>query len=384
MGIKSLTLAALLCVAVPMASVACSTQSAEKTDVGQLKMALTTTSSSGNVYRLSSAVFDIAGPTAAQIVSDDFPNQTAAIIDLSEGAYTSTLAEGWVLQRQTPQGFVGVDAVLRSASAQAFEIIAGEPTPLVYVFRTDGDEVVFGEGSLELSIVVEESPAEWTCQPEFYDAADGCDCDCGVVDPDCSLPDQQVYGCDPGQTCSGEGLCEGGYVCGNGIVEPGEACDDGNNNAGDGCSPSCLSEALPPEWTCRPDYYDAADGCDCACGAVDPDCDIPGATVFNCGVNGVCTSEGLCENTAVCGNGVVEPGEGCDDGNTISGDGCSATCVNENIPAGWTCNASYYDAADGCDCACGAPDPDCELPDQDLYNCSEGEVCTPQGECVLP
>ncbi len=32
---------------------------------------------------------------------------------------------------------------------------------------------------------------------------------------------------------------------------------------------------------------------------------------------------------AVCGNGTIEPGEGCDDGNTVSGDGCSATCQVE-------------------------------------------------------
>jgi cysteine-rich repeat protein len=35
-----------------------------------------------------------------------------------------------------------------------------------------------------------------------------------------------------------------------------------------------------------------------------------------------------------CGDGHVDPGEECDDGNTVSGDGCSATCQDENsIPA---------------------------------------------------
>ena len=32
---------------------------------------------------------------------------------------------------------------------------------------------------------------------------------------------------------------------------------------------------------------------------------------------------------AVCGNGVIESGEECDDGNTVSGDGCSAICQTE-------------------------------------------------------
>jgi cysteine-rich repeat protein len=33
---------------------------------------------------------------------------------------------------------------------------------------------------------------------------------------------------------------------------------------------------------------------------------------------------------ATCGNGVVDPGETCDDGNTNNGDGCSSTCQTEN------------------------------------------------------
>jgi len=40
-------------------------------------------------------------------------------------------------------------------------------------------------------------------------------------------------------------------------------------------------------------------------------------------------SDGLGGCTA-CGNGVLDPGEGCDDGNIYSGDGCSNACVIEN------------------------------------------------------
>jgi hypothetical protein len=32
------------------------------------------------------------------------------------------------------------------------------------------------------------------------------------------------------------------------------------------------SKTAPPSWTCAPSYYNANDGCDCGCGAVDPDC----------------------------------------------------------------------------------------------------------------
>jgi cysteine-rich repeat protein len=37
--------------------------------------------------------------------------------------------------------------------------------------------------------------------------------------------------------------------------------------------------------------------------------------------------DGGCEPPPVCGNGVVETGETCDDGNTWSGDGCSSSCT---------------------------------------------------------
>jgi cysteine-rich repeat protein len=34
--------------------------------------------------------------------------------------------------------------------------------------------------------------------------------------------------------------------------------------------------------------------------------------------------------TPSCGNGVIDPGEACDDGNTNNGDGCSSSCTIEN------------------------------------------------------
>ena len=45
-----------------------------------------------------------------------------------------------------------------------------------------------------------------------------------------------------------------------------------------------------------------------------------------------------CTPTA-CGNGIVTVGEQCDDGNTVSGDCCSAACVNENLPP--DCSGAY-------------------------------------------
>jgi len=35
---------------------------------------------------------------------------------------------------------------------------------------------------------------------------------------------------------------------------------------------------------------------------------------------------------SICGNGILEPGEQCDDGNLIDGDGCSSICTIEPTP----------------------------------------------------
>jgi cysteine-rich repeat protein len=46
---------------------------------------------------------------------------------------------------------------------------------------------------------------------------------------------------------------------------------------------------------------------------------------------------------AVCGNGIVEPGEECDDGNTVDEDGCSSICTNkcEKCEAAANCFTKY-------------------------------------------
>lgn len=52
------------------------------------------------------------------------------------------------------------------------------------------------------------TPAAWTCPAQKYDARDGCDCDCGTVDPDCSVAGQAVVGCSSGVACTPHGVCD--------------------------------------------------------------------------------------------------------------------------------------------------------------------------------
>lgn len=69
-------------------------------------------------------------------------------------------------------------------------------------------------------------------------------------------------------------------------------------------------------------------------------------------------------STAVCGNGALEDGEACDDGNAVDHDGCSATCTievpvcgNGYIEVGETCDDGNLVNGDGCSSACA-----CECP----------------------
>jgi cysteine-rich repeat protein len=76
----------------------------------------------------------------------------------------------------------------------------------------------------------------------------------------------------------------------------------------------------------------------CGNGVVEPPelCD-DGNLVDGDGCDSNCTPTG-------CGNGIVTAGEECDDGNLVSGDCCSATCMNENHPP--ICDAAYPSVAD--------------------------------------
>jgi cysteine-rich repeat protein len=65
-------------------------------------------------------------------------------------------------------------------------------------------------------------------------------------------------------------------------------------------------------------------------------CPVPTGT-------GVCHG-GVCSQV-ICGNRVVDPGEACDDGNTINGDGCNSSCTSNE-----TCGNGITDPGELCDC----------------------------------
>jgi hypothetical protein len=152
------------------------------------------------------------------------------------------------------------------------------------------------------------APAGWTCDPGAYADRFSCFCGpCGVSDPDCADMSLAIDGCYPGQSCVAS-ACAGS----------------------------------PTGWTCAASKFNggAGNGCDCGCGIHDPDCDLAGEIVSGCPAGSACNAMSAC------------------------------------VPPTWTCGIDFFGAMDGCDCGCGAVDPDCS--DATLASC---DFCSDGGSC---
>jgi cysteine-rich repeat protein len=92
----------------------------------------------------------------------------------------------------------------------------------------------------------------------------------------------------------------------------------------DGCAAHATCEARPASPACKT----IAAYCGCSGSTVSVACDEPPGFAA-----AAVKSAGACANSKVpvCGNGIVEPGEQCDDGALAAGDGCSATCQSEAL-----------------------------------------------------
>jgi len=114
------------------------------------------------------------------------------------------------------------------------------------------------------------------------------------------------------------------YACGNGSREGTEECD-GTQLGGATCPVGSTSGAPRCGPDCRVDYTPCVR---CGDGDLDPGelCD-DGNTLNGDGCSSTCQDE--------CGDGTIEaPQEACDDGGRTAGDGCSAFCGWERIYAG--------------------------------------------------
>ncbi len=152
---------------------------------------------------------------------------------------------------------------------------------------------------------------------------DGCTKACAV---------EEGYRCPaPGIPCIAD-ACGDGVIAGTGPSA--ETCEDGNVVDGDGCSSACqiedgyvCAEQGCHETVCGDGIVEGAESCD-------DHNDDPFDACADCQLRAKC-AVGPCE--VVCGDGMIFPEEACDDGNAIDGDGCSSTCAVEE---GYVCEAS--------------------------------------------
>lgn len=203
--------------------------------------------------------------------------------------------------------------------------------------------------------------------------------DGAIEDRDGSVVVMDCAGATDGADCGGGRICVAETCtlsqCGDRVVDPatGEDCDDGNETALDGCENDC-------EFTCS-----AAADCD-------DDLECNGAEV--CGADHVCAAgtplasgdactqpegdPGVCRDSACvpagCGNGLMDGGEECDDGNMVDGDGCDGDCTFSCSVDTDCDDASVCTGTETCDVATHA----CVAGE--MLACNDGSPCT-SDEC---
>lgn len=162
--------------------------------------------------------------------------------------------------------------------------------------------------------------------------------DGGGTLPDAQLPpgdaEAPVATCTPlsnGSACGEGGICIDAICtpsrCGDGVLDPllGEECEDANELSGDGCS-LCRFE-------CKANT-DCNDGVVCngaeTCDLINHTCVLGAPAMAGTACMIDATTAGVCHQATCvspgCGNGAMDAGEECDDGNGVDTDGCTTSC----------------------------------------------------------
>ncbi len=161
-------------------------------------------------------------------------------------------------------------------------------------------------------------------------------------------------------------------LCGDGFADlANESCDDGDLSSGDGCEEDCTFTCVDDAECNDGNACDGAEQCDadahvCVGGSVPDDgeqCSTPAVE------DGECRDE-LCVPKG-CGDSEVVGDEECDDGNSVSGDGCEPTCA-------FTCEIDE-------ECFDGNVCTGVESCDLAMHVCRAGTPleCDPENECTV-
>lgn len=156
-------------------------------------------------------------------------------------------------------------------------------------------------GSPEVTVLEEYCTHLRECDPERAMAFEECvrtgpnlQAIANVDHPDCRVLLSRIearYSCLAGLSCeelsTGAACATEANAVADLLVTKARACLDG-----------FAPLDLPSTWACNPYYYGVGDGCDCGCGAIDPDCG-----------DGGCGEDGCFEETCeYCYTGLVELG----------------------------------------------------------------------------
>jgi cysteine-rich repeat protein len=189
-----------------------------------------------------------------------------------------------------------------------------------------------------------------------------------------------TYNSSPNASCSWDCRAPAGY-CGNGTVESGEQCDGADDTySGKLCSAGKIGEKCTTDSDCgktggrcgapagifgkfTKNAYEA-----CAVGQTRVrSCDDTVGTSPSCTYDSTWLSA-KCTDIGSCGDGVVDPDEACDDGNTDSSDSCTSSCTvnvcgdgaiyagveecDEGTDNGGSCSSSYGSTCAACSVSC--------------------------------
>ncbi|HUS30338.1 MAG TPA: DUF4215 domain-containing protein [Kofleriaceae bacterium] len=227
-----------------------------------------------------------------------------------------------------------------------------------------------------------DTTCKWVCLEDLKCSnMDPCDGEETCVDHRCVAGTDVV----DGTTCGTGKLCRNAVctdaVCGDQFVTgPAEECDDANSTQGDGCDNNCKLSCVSTDSTrnCTPADACAGQG---TCNDSTHACTAgtPLANNTACGTGGYCKA-GVCTQP-VCGNGMIEPGEVCDDGtsNGQPGDGCKSNCQYVCVNAAADCPAAAFCQMNTCTgshtCAAVAD------PAKENMTCGSNLVCK-SGACT--
>ena len=328
---------------------------------GSLAIGLTGTSSSGITYTLNPARFRIRNGDGSLNVVYDGSNQSILYIDLKPGAYTIELLAGWVVNG--PEGTpVTEDVALMSANPTGATIIESESAAIAFTFGIGAEFIAFGSGQ---AVIVTEFDDE-VGEPATCPCWDGSVGSAGssLADPGDGFSVWALYGvgspdgpanCDQTDLCSQSGFSTSGSLkCqsvetvparlytntgpGGGLFAPETPYCEVTNLQGTTGTILRLEElTVEQQAACYDDLAEV--GGFWEYGQFHDPCHLAQAT-----------------ESPVCGDG-IDSREQCDDGNTLDGDGCNASCEREFcsdwvVNGGEECDDGNREDGDGCNFHC--------------------------------